>query len=292
MIRLLKSGLAAFAALALAACATPRGEAAARPALWLVADEDTNIYLFGTIHALPPGTEWRTPALERAIAASSELVTEIRMGDEAAAAAAFVRLALGRGLPPVVERVPEARREALRAALAGSPLPAAAFDRMKTWAVGVTLAQLLFQRAGLDPELGVERALTRSFAGRTLGALETVEEQLGFFDSLPEESQRLFLAGVLETPEQVRREFDAMLRAWRSGDTDAIARTFHDEETLSADLREILLTRRNARWAEWLRTRLEQPGTILVAVGAGHLAGPDSVQRMLERRGARARRVQ
>ena len=293
-MRFLKTSLFTFLAFALASCASVNERAAteARPALWQIADEDTTIYLFGTIHALPEGTEWRTPAIEQAIAASSELVTEIRMDDQMAAAAAFIRLGMGSGLPPVLERVPAEKREALRTAIAGSPLPAAALDRMKTWAVGVTLAQLVFQRAGLDPEHGVENVLTAAFRGKTLGALETVEQQFGFFDSLPEEAQRLFLEGVLESPEDVRREFDGMLNAWRSGDTRAIARTFNDTETLSADLREILLTRRNANWAEWLQRRLDRPGTIMVAVGAGHLAGPESVQTMLERRGVRVRRIQ
>jgi hypothetical protein len=299
MLKSFRNAFALFAGLALAACATQSAQApaaaVARPALWTLSDADTTIYLFGTIHALPEGADWRTPALDRALAASEELVTEIRLeGNESAAVGAFTRLGLASGLPPALQRVPEAKREALREAIAGIGLPMAAADRLKTWALAVTVAQVLFQRAGLNPELGVERILTADFAarGKPMSALETVEEQLGFFDSLPEESQRAFLEGVLETPEEVRREFDAMLRAWRSGDTDAIARTFNDEETLSRDLREILLVRRNARWAEWLQRRLERPGTIFVAVGAGHLAGDDSVQDMLRRRGLTTRRVQ
>ena len=287
---------ALFSGLALAACAaqTSRAPAEARPALWMLSDADTNIYLFGTIHALPEGTEWRTPALEQALAESEELVTEIRLGDEAAAAAAFARLGFGQGVPPALERVPATKRELLREAIAASGLPLAAADRLKTWALALALAQVLFQRAGLNPELGVERSLTASFtqARKPMSSLETVEEQLGFFDGLSEESQRAFLEGVLESPDEIREELGAMLAAWRGGDTGAIARTFNDEETLSAELREVLLTRRNARWAEWLQRRLERPGTIFVAVGAGHLAGRDSVQDMLERRGLAARRVQ
>ncbi|HEX8193000.1 MAG TPA: TraB/GumN family protein [Allosphingosinicella sp.] len=303
MLKELKKGFGRvatlLAGLALTGCAaqtaeTPAASAAARPALWQVSDADTTIYLFGTIHALPEGAEWRSPALDRAMAASDELVTEIRLTDQMAAAGAFARLGLAAGLPPVLERVPENKRDALRAAIANSPLPAAALDRLKTWAVAVTLAQVLFQEAGLDPERGVERVLTADFTarGKTLSALETAEEQFGFFNSLPEEAQRAFLVGVLESPEQVRTQFDAMLRAWRSGDTRAIGRTFNEEETMSAELREILLTRRNARWAEWLQRRLAQPGTVFVAVGAGHLAGENSVQDYLRQRGLTARRVQ
>jgi uncharacterized protein YbaP (TraB family) len=289
---------ALFAGLALAACATTAPEAASsaapRPALWRLADADTTIYLFGTIHALPEGARWRTPALEQAMAASDELVTEIRLDDEQAALAEFLRLAIGQNLPPVVERVSEGKRDALRTALEGSPLPLAALDRMKTWAVAVTLTQLLFQRAGINPELGVERSITASFQqrGRTLSALETASEQFGFFNGLPEEEQRAFLEGVLQSPADVRREFDAMLRAWSAGDTRAIGRTFNASETMSETLRTVLLSGRNARWAEWLQHRLERPGTIFVAVGAGHLAGRDSVQDMLERRGLSVTRVQ
>ena len=300
--KLRRGGLAArftalLAGLALASCAsqTARTPAEARPALWSLSDADTNIYLFGTIHALPEGTQWRTPALDQALTASEELVTEVRLeGNEAAVAATFTRLALTTSLPPALERVPEAKRETLREALSSVGLPMAAADRLKTWALAVTAAQVLFQRAGLDPQLGVERILTADFVRRRrpMSALETVEEQLGFFDGLPEAAQRTFLEGVLESPTEVRREFDRMLAAWRSGNVRAIAATFNDEETLSRDLKEVLLTRRNARWAEWLERRLARPGTIFVAVGAGHLAGDDSVQEMLRRRGLGARRVQ
>lgn len=298
MLKSFRNAFALLAGLALASCATQSSRtetAEARPALWSLSDADTTIYLFGTIHALPQGTEWRTSALDQALAASEELVTEVRLeGNEAAAVAAFARLGLASGLPPALERVPEAKREALRQAIAAVGLPLAAADRLKTWALAVTAMQALFQRVGIDPQLGVERILTADFARRrgAMSGLETVEEQLGFFDSLPEESQRIFLEGVLESPEDVRKEFDSMLRAWRSGNVRSIARTFNDEETLSRELREILLTRRNARWAEWLQRRLDRPGTIFVAVGAGHLAGDDSVQEMLRRRGLATRRVQ
>jgi hypothetical protein len=290
---------ALLAGFALAGCAAQTAETApaagaARPALWQVSDADTTIYLFGTIHALPAGTQWRTPVLDRAIASSDELVTELDLRDEVAIGMAFGRLGLASGLPPVLERVPADKREALRTALAGSPVPQAMLDRMKTWAVAVTLVQVLFQQTGLDPAQGVERVLSADFAARgaRFGALETASEQFGFFDSLPEEAQRAFLVGVLESPEDVRRQFDAMLAAWRRGDTRAIGRTFNEEETMSGNLREILLSRRNARWAEWLQRRLAQPGTVFVAVGAGHLAGEDSVQDYLRQRGLRAQRVQ
>ena len=299
MLRSFRTMWLGFAgALALAGCATAPGVDTMRPALWQVADSDTTIYLFGTIHTLPPGVNWRTPALDAAMAASEELVTEIVIPSDpagiAAAAAPFMRLAMARGLPPVLERVPADKRDTLREAIAGIGIPVQALDSMKTWAAAFMIAQASFQRAGLDPELGVERSLSAIFRerGRSESGLESIEQQLGYFDSLPEDDQRAFLVGVLESPEEIRREFDRMLAAWTSGNTNAIARTFDDEKTISPRLRATLITERNARWTEWLQRRLDRPGTIFVAVGAGHLAGRDSVQSMLERRGLRVQRVQ
>ena len=83
-----------------------------------------------------------------------------------------------------------------------------------------------------------------------------------------------------------------MLRAWARGDTAAIARSFNSEYSGTPELLDALLARRNANWARWIEHRLDQPGTLMVAVGAGHLAGKASVQALLERRGYKVRRLQ
>jgi uncharacterized protein YbaP (TraB family) len=90
----------------------------------------------------------------------------------------------------------------------------------------------------------------------------------------------------------MKKELDGMVSAWSSGDVKAISRTFNDELKGSQDLKTNLLVRRNANWAKWVKGRLDQPGTVLVAVGAGHLAGEQSVQTMLEQQGVNVTRVQ
>ncbi|HEX8400271.1 MAG TPA: TraB/GumN family protein [Allosphingosinicella sp.] len=285
------------AALSLGACTTEPAPAPGKvsgPALWRVADANTTIYLFGTIHMLPAGVKWRTPALEQAMAESDALVTEAVLGDDPAAAAnAMGRLAFSAGLPPLAERVPAGRREALARMIVETGLEAAELDRLETWAAALSLLSVSLQRMGLAPELGVERRLERAYkaAGKPVRGLETLDRQMGHFDGLSEEAQRAFLVGVLDSPAESRAEFDAMVTAWTSGDTDAIAETFDGEASFSPELRAVLMTRRNAAWAQWVKARLEQPGTVLVAVGAGHLAGADSVQRMLRDKGLVAARV-
>jgi uncharacterized protein YbaP (TraB family) len=291
--------LAGFGLVSVAACTTPQppqtSVAAPKPALWKVADKDTTIYLFGTIHLLPKGLQWRTPVLDAAISASDTLYLETDLsGDVMSSAQTMMKLAVSPGLPPIAERVPAEKREAFRKAVAEAGVPEQALDRMETWAAALTLLALNFRKMGLDPEAGVERGLAVSYNGtrKPVRGLETAEQQFGYFDSLSESAQRALLVSMIDDPAQTRSEFQAMLNAWKSGDTDAIARTFDSETTLSPELRDVLMKNRNAAWAEWVAKRLGQPGTVMVAVGAGHLAGRDSVQRLLQARGVRATRVQ
>lgn len=289
--------LAAFGAIAATACAAPAAEPkAASPAMWKVADSDTTIYLFGTIHLLPKGTQWRSPAFDKAAAGSDTLIVEtvIDESNPTATIGELFKLAISPGLPPLASRVPADKKPALDAAIAKSGIPPQALDKMETWAAAFLLLGVQFKDLGLDQGSGVESTLKKQFkeGGKSIGQLETNAEQLGFFDKLSEEAQRNFLASVLDDPASMKKQFGGMLESWARGDVKGIADSFNAELSDAAELKDALLVRRNANWARWVKGRLDQPGTILVAVGAGHLAGDQSVLTMLEGQGVKVTRVQ
>lgn len=274
--------------------AAPPAPRAARPALWKVADADTTIYLFGTIHVLPRTLRWRDAAIDAALARSDALTVEVVLDEEPGRIAALLAT-LGRaeGLPPLDGRVPPAKRAALAALVAASGVPAATFQGMKTWAAAVVLTGVALRRLGLADASGVEPQLEASFRarGRPVTGLETPEQQLGYFDRLPEASQRAFLLSTLDPPETARKDYAETIAAWRTGDVAAIERAFADDPEFTPALRDLLIRQRDRAWADAIARRLRRPGTVFVAVGAGHLVGPDSVQRMLAARGIRATRV-
>lgn len=270
MIRL----VALAAALLLAACG-PR-ETVATPALWRLSDGDTEIWLLGTIHALPAGVRWETPAVKGAIAGADTLVTEIPAVD----AATFERAARRAGLPPLAERVVPAQRAAVAAY--GTRL-----DGLKSWAAAVTIAAGAMQQAGASAEDGVEGTLATRFAGRRHLSLETQAGQLALFDGLPETAQRVLLARAIDDPDGYART----LVAWSAGDTQALAASVEPAFRGAPVLQQVLVTRRNARWAGWIARRMARPGRVLVAVGAGHLVGANSVVAMLGRRGFKVARI-
>ena len=290
--------LAAISAIAATACAAaPAAEPkAASPALWKVADEDTTIYLFGTIHLLPKETKWRSPAFDQVAAKSDTLVVETVIDDKnpAATLGELFKLAISPGLPPLLDRVPADKRDALATMVAKSGIPAQALDKMETWAAAFLLLGVQFQGLGLDSASGVENVLKKQFeqGGKSIDQLETNAEQLGFFDRLSEDAQRKFLLSVLDDTAAMKEQFGGMLDAWARGDVKAIGDSFNRDLADATELKDALLVKRNANWAKWVKGRLDQPGSVLVAVGAGHLAGEQSVQAMLEQDGVKVTRVQ
>ena len=277
-----------------AAARTPQ---AGRPALWAVSDADTTIYLFGTIHLLPEKFQWRTPKFDAAVQGSQQLVIETIVDDKnpTKIMSALTSLAFNTpNLPPLAQRVPAKDRPALEAAMKKSGFPPQAFDRMETWAAAFILLGNQYRAMNLKGDEGVEAVLRNNFtsAGKPIGELETNLQQFGFFDALPEKAQLALLEGAIDDSKAADEEFASMLRAWSAGDVHAIARTFDRDLEGSPELAQALIHTRNANWSKWVEQRLTQPGAVLMAVGAGHLAGPDSVIAKLQRDGYRVRRVQ
>lgn len=263
-----------------------------KPALWKVSDEDTTIYLFGTIHALPKGLVWLDGPVATALDASSELLTEIPEVQPAQQQKAVVAIGLLQG-ETLRSLMNDADRTAYEALLARLKIPPQAFDALEPWLAGITLGVMPYAMAGYTQADGVEAVLRKAALakGKSLGALETVDYQLGLFDQLPRETQLRFLNQAVRDFDRGTGLIGVMTEEWGSGDPDGIGKLLNENMDDPA-LAESLLYQRNRNWAAWVRQRLQQPGTVFVAVGAGHLAGPGSVQDALKAQGVETARVQ
>ena len=279
------------------AASTPENSAvtAMGPGLWKVADEDTTIYLFGTVHALPSDVNWKTPAVATALAEADSLVTEIDMTPEILATIGPMMqqkgtLPAGQTLRSLMT---DEQRGKYEAGLAQIGIPAGALDTLEPWLAAVSLTQIMIQRAGYTPESGVERVLEAAVpAGTDRVALETVEYGINIFDSLPMDKQVEYLVSSLENTDEGMEMLREIIAEWAEGDVEEVAELMARSLAETPDLAERLLYVRNANWAEWIDTRLDTPGTAFMAVGAGHLAGERSVQIYLAQRGIKTQRVQ
>jgi uncharacterized protein YbaP (TraB family) len=270
-------------------------EAEPNPAIWLLSDADTRIYLFGTIHALSRGLRWRSAAFNRIVFEADELVLEVSDRElRERGPDPLVLMRMGKAVP-LVQRVSPDRREGLAKMLRELRIPANALDTFETWGVAALLG---FPQVGRnlghattpDPTAGVEYALIEDFqmTGRPISGAEAPAEMLATLRRLPLHAQREMLDEVVDAYRSGARSGDPDERRWARGDLDGFAAV---NASLPPLLRDLVVTRRNRGFAEWLVRRMDRPGTVLFAIGAGHLTGPDSVQSMLESRGLHVQRI-
>lgn len=266
----------------------------ATPALWVVRDTDTTLWLFGSVHELKPQLAWFTGSVRHAFDASDTLVLELIVPPRAEIDAVLRDTAPPADAKPLPERLPPAYRPKLAAALKAASYSADAFDRMDPWLAATTLSVLPLRRAGFSREASVEPVLTKAAraAGKPVEGLETQAGQIAMFDTLPESVQLAMLTRVLDGQDGAAETMTRTAEAWARGDTQALAAIVADDMRQSPDLvQQRLLTDRHARWADWIARRMERPGVVFVAVGTGHLVGPGSLQQVLSDRGIRVARV-
>lgn len=277
-----------LALLLLSACGGGQS-AKGSPALWLAERDGIVAHIFGTIHVLPGGVDWETPALKQAMATSDRLVLEAV--DLDGAQTVFEDMALSPGLPPIEARIPARDRPTLAALMKRGGLTGPTLSEHESWAAALVLSTVVQSQLGVTGGNGVEPALTAAFraAGKPVGGIETLEEQFGMFDRLPEPVQRGLLVETIAESRNARQDYDRMLRAWLGGDMATIASLYTAQTADEAALANALLAHRNRLWAQRMDAMRGRP---FLAVGAAHLTGPDNLITLLEARGWTVRRVQ
>lgn len=234
----------------------------ATPALWEIRDADTTIYLFGTFHTLDGRTAWFDNEVRAAFNQSSELVLETVIPEDMSAAS-----------EQVMETGPGGKR------------------KVKPFIAQTQAAMNHGNAMGLTVENGADAVLRRvaERTGKRVSGLERFEDQLKTLGNIPAPPPAAAAAAPAAPPIAVT--INDLLGAWTRGDTGAFSTMLQGFEAKSPVAYRMLIADRNARWGQWIVHRLDQPGTVFVAVGSGHLAGKDSVQQWLAARGVATVRI-
>jgi hypothetical protein len=268
MVNLLVAAAVAAATPAALPPAAPASQPASSPAMFVVRDADTTIYIFGTFHALDGQGQWFSEPVKAAFEQSGELVLETL--------------------------VPERPAQVLTPAPGFKPpsvTPSASFLATTRMAINAGRSQGMQVGNGADMVL---RHVAEA-EGKPVEGLETIEAQLSMFNRLPTgPAPRAPRAGDPVGPnpmEGLSKAMADMQAAWKRGDQSVFVRMLGQLKAGSPDTYRMMFTERNARWADWIKARMQTPGTVFVAVGAGHLAGQDSVLVRLAERGLPSQRV-
>ena len=262
------------------------------PLLYEIANADGEIegWMLGTIHALPDGAQWRTPKIDQIIKDADAMVVEIAsLEDRETIGRLFRQMATTPGLEPLPQRVNADLRQPLRDMIELSDFAPQDLDEMESWAAAISISRV---GATGRPRNGVDRFLLYKFRGRTVYGFELPGEQLGIFDALAERDQRDLLEGTVREWMNAREKPGWLTEAWLNGDVETLERATTIGIMADPELREALLTARNDRWMPTLLSKLETTDRLFVAVGTGHIVGPDGLPALLKENGFTVRRME
>jgi uncharacterized protein YbaP (TraB family) len=256
---------------------------------WSVKGEHNTVYLLGSVHVLKPADSDLPPEALRAYDGAGALVMELDLNNLDAGQVA--------GLGPELETLPAGEtlehvlgsRAYARFLEHAKPLglDPELFSHYQPWFVAVSLEQLELMRLGFEAGSGVDEQFAQRAQSdhKPIVALETLEDQLGLFAHLSLDQQRRFLLYTLEDSEDAAKEVDAVVDAWRHGDTAALERLLGDSYQEFPELFRLLTTDRNRRWLPTLVGLLHGTQDYMVIVGALHLVGKDGIVALLRQAG-------
>ena len=259
------------------------------PAAWHVSGGEGELWLLGSIHYLRE-QDYPLPSLiDELYRQADTLVMELDLDDldlpsmQASFMEAGVLPAsttLQAVLDPAVYDLTEARAAELG-------LPLMLLERLEPWLVALTLMDLGMSQLGYQANQGLEQhLLRRSLAdGKEILGLESLDDQIGIFDSLSWADQEALLLQTLTDLEAPDAEITQLLEAWRDGSLEDLAAELSGDFDEFPELETALISARNRRWAVTLEELLRHPGRYLVVVGALHLVGENNVVELLSARG-------
>ncbi len=261
------------------------------PALWVMRDEDTTVYIFGSVHILPANTKWQSARVNKAFDAADQVIFEVDSADpnaQANAQALVQQYGLYSDGGSLTKTLNDKDEAIVRAGAEKIGFSMAQVDIMKPWLVSLQMGLVQPTQAGYTPQEGVEVILLAKAqkAGKTINYLESADSQLRVLSGASEAQQIESLVILAQTIERGTEILDLVVEEWRDGDVKGIAALVSNSETAGTGTQyEDLIVNRNRNWVPQIEALLDQPGTMFVAVGAGHLAGPDSVINMLKAKG-------
>jgi len=286
-----------LSALAIFGFAAAPLSASAQPAMWTLNDADTTIHIFGTIHALPEDLEWRTDAFDTAFESADTFCVETDVEEKIFE---VMDLTFDEGMFTGDERLSDhltdQETEELHEIAEAVGIVPISVELMKPWHAMLNISSAVGVMVGLDEDSGVEFVLLPEAraSGKTICEMESPAEHIQSLSRLPMEVQVAALTYVPEELEDMdsidemieysRKEIDEMVTEWAAGDVEAIGDD-EPEDYGHPDFYEAIMVKRNQMWIPRIEALLDDPGVKFIAVGAGHLAGPDSVILMLRDKG-------
>jgi hypothetical protein len=258
--------------------------------LWKVQSSRSTVYLLGSIHFLKEDVYPLNQTIESAYESSDKLVVEANINDlgnldlKAWADRAFYKKD-----DHVEKHVSQETYRLIKKESQALGMPIELLRMQKPWFLALSFQAMELVRLGYAPQHGVDyHFLSRAQGKKKLLELESIEEQLSLLSGFTDREQERFLIYTLETLSSMDRQVGNMVRAWTSGDTQAMESALADAVLADASLAPILqklFDERNLKMTSKIEGYLNSSGGCFVIIGAGHLVGKKGIVELLKSRG-------
>jgi uncharacterized protein YbaP (TraB family) len=264
----------------------------AKHCLWEVKGKSNTVFLLGSLHLMKKNMYPLDAAIENAYQTADIVVFETDMAvmESPEFAMKLMKEATYPEGETLKKNLPEATYSMLVSNLQATVGSAEPFERFKPWMVAVTLVALELQKLGFSAEKGLDKHFYNRAKEdkKSLQELETPDEQLKLLTSLNDIEAGDFLGQSLNEMATWKTQFNALVEAWRVGDTKGLEEILTESFKKYPAMQKKFLTGRNEKWLGKIEKLLQGDKNVVVIVGAGHLVGKDSVVDLLTRKGFKA----
>jgi uncharacterized protein YbaP (TraB family) len=168
-------------------------------------------------------------------------------------------------------------------------LPAIAYEKLRPWAAAMMASQLDVQAEGYAGEQGIDLYFMNKAAGegKEILELESVSDQIKIFENMEEIFGNSFLEYTLQDMKDTTDQIGEFFKVWKNGDTKKFEELYNEsikDFPNKEKFDKYLMIDRNYKMAEKIDAFIKRGGTYFVVVGAGHLIGPESVVKLLEKK--------
>ncbi len=264
--------------------------------IYKIKDNNSQIFLFGSIHVLRQSDYPLDPVIDQAFTKSETLILEVHP-DSLAKPSTRQLMQEKAFLPdaaPLSERLHRETYALLKITAENAGIPIQSYQQVEPWFAGLSVTMQKLESLGFSPEYGVEIHFYQQAIQtvKKIKGLETVQDQIALFDSLSMEDQDKLVMQSLIDLAVLEKDFQLLLKAWKQGQSEKLGTLLHQSFKEYPDIYRALVINRNNHWLTEIKNYLKSDKDAFIVVGAAHLVGPDGLVNLLMQEGFSVEQLQ
>ncbi len=262
--------------------------------IWEVSSKDTRAYIVGSVHLFKEALYPLNEQIEKSFQESEVAVFEVDMKEMDSGLLQFQQKGLYPEGDSLDKHISKETLDILLPRLSSYGIPFEIAKRFRPWMLAMTIQSIEYQKLGFRPEFGIDRYFYEKAKDKEIKGLESIEYQLGLFDSLSDHEQEIYLLYTILEIEKTSSYAETIIKAWVEGNLKILEEIIYQPLKEKPELLPIykrLFLDRNRAMVSKIEDFLKTKKRYFIVVGAGHLAGEEGIIELLKKKGYRIRQL-